>query len=122
MCGNLEHRVGRRVDDRAATAHVLLAKMFEYFGAGRVAIAEHTGQLGLFNQRLQQFVREAVLQLVELTERMGHGYTSGFPVARRCVFAAGTFAGIAPQAFRRRQPLEAGSCVSMCCGVRLRQA
>ena len=120
--GDLEHRIGRGVDDGLAGGDVLLAQARDDLGARGVAVAEHAGQAGLRNQRFQQRRRKTVLRRGEQAERRPQRDARAFPVARRGVLAGRTLAHAAPQAFRRGQRLESGG--RCACGqrVRLRQA
>src|SRR5690606_1910863 len=121
--GILEHRSRRGVDDRAPAAQMLLAETLENLGTRGVAIAEHAGQIGLFDQGLQQLRRKAVFGFFELAKGLADDDSGGFPVAGWRVLAAGAFAGISIQALCWWQVVKAcGQLALVSGGMRLRQS
>ena len=89
MRRNLEYAVRGRVDDRFAGPHVLVAEFGDDRGAGRMAVAEHSGQSRAFHERVDQCGRKGVGTVGEIAPVEEDGYTGDLPVAARRVLAAG---------------------------------
>ena len=81
--GDLEHRVGGRVDDPLAGLLVLLAVLLDHLGARRRLVAEHAAA-GAVHERIDHLVGEAVRIR---RERDGGDDAHHLPVARRRVLA-----------------------------------
>ncbi len=93
VAGDLEHGVGRGVEDRLAGAHVLFAQIVQHLSAGGVAVAEVARQAGLLDDGVQQLLREAVVVIVEIAPLEQHGHAGNLPVAGRGVLAGGELLG-----------------------------
>ncbi|MNZ93239.1 hypothetical protein D3C78_1122980 [compost metagenome] len=81
VTGDLEDRVGRGVENRFAGFHVLFAQLVEDHGAGRVAVAEVTRQIGALDQLVQQLLRETVVLIAEIAPVEQYRHAGNFPVA-----------------------------------------
>ena len=93
VAGNLEHGVGRGVEDRLAGAHVLFAQIVQHLGTGGVAVAQIPGQTGLLDDGVQQLLREAVVVVMEVTPLEQDGHAGNLPVTGRGVLAGGELLG-----------------------------
>ena len=117
--GDLEDRVRRGVDDRLAAFDMRLAQRFEDRHARRLAVAEHAGQVGAFDQCLQQVGRKAVLALVEVAPFEQRRNAGDLPVPGGGVLAGGDFSGAGVSPFDdfghvdARRPLAGAQVVSM---------
>ena len=103
--GDLEDRVGGRVDDPLAGALVLLAQSLDDLGARRRHVADHAAPRGL-RERVEQVLREAVWIGREGPRRHDPGH---LPVADRGVLAERVLeqaAGDRGRRGRRRTALE----------------
>ncbi len=98
VAGDLEHAVGRSVDDRLAAAHVFLAELRDDGGAGGMAGAEHSRQPCPVDEFPQQLLRERIGLPGEIAPLEEHRHTRHFPMPARRVLAARELAGIAPGA------------------------
>lgn len=54
VAGDLEHGVGRGVENGLAGTHMLFAQVIQHLGAGGVAVAEVTRQTRLLDDGVQQ--------------------------------------------------------------------
>ena len=92
--GDLEHAVGRRVDDRLAGRHVLLAEFGDDRRTGRMAVTQHAGQVGPLDEFVEQFLRESLLFVSEVAPVEQHRHAGNLPVTARRVLAARQFLGV----------------------------
>lgn len=79
MTGNLEHGVSGGIENRLAGFHMLFTQLIQNHGTGRVAVTEVARQVGTFYQFIQQFLREAVFMIGEVTPVKQNRYTGDFP-------------------------------------------
>ncbi len=86
--GDLEHAVGRGVEDRLARAHVLVAEFGDDRRARRVAVTEIAGQIRALHERIEQFRREGVLPVGKVAPVEHYRHTGDLPVPARRVLAA----------------------------------
>ena len=91
VAGNLEHGVSGGIENRLAGFHMLFTQLIQDHGTGRVAVAEVARQVGTFYQFIQQFLREAVFMIGEISPVKQNRNTRDFPVARRRVFPGRKF-------------------------------
>ncbi len=64
--GDLQHRIGRGVDNRPTAAQVLFAELRDDLGARRMAIAEHAFGAGGLRDGLQEFGRKTLATRFEI--------------------------------------------------------
>ena len=96
--GDLEHAVGRGVDDGLAGAHVGLAQLGDDLRAGGVAVAQHAGQRRAPNQFFEQRRWKARLALAEVAPVEANRDARELPVAARRVLAAAQLGGVSVRA------------------------
>ena len=104
MRGDLEDAVGRRVDDRRAGAHVLLAQFLDDLGAGGGLVAERPAADAAF-ELAHHLGREAVRVQ---RERLGEVNADHFPMAGGGVFAGRSQGAVAVSAGGRGGGSDAG--------------
>ncbi len=104
VAGDLEHRVGRGIEDRLAGGDVLGTERGDDVGARGMAVAEVARQAPAPHDRVEQRRRERGLALAEITPVEAHRHAGHLPVAGRRVLARGALArGAVGTEHRRRR-------------------
>ncbi|MNJ19648.1 hypothetical protein D3C77_139710 [compost metagenome] len=93
VAGDLEHGVGRGVENGLAGTHMLFAQIVQHLGAGGVAVAEVARQTRLLDDGVQQLLGEAVVVIVEVAPLEQHRHAGDLPVTGRGVLAGGELLG-----------------------------
>ena len=95
MGRDLEHAVGRGVDDGLARAHMLVAQPLDDLRARGVTVAEHSRQPAALDQLVEQRFRKCVLRAAEVAPVVEDGHAGHLPVPARRVLARAELGSVA---------------------------
>ena len=107
VTGDLEHRIGRGVDNGRASADMLLPQPIQYLGARGVTVAQQAGQRRLRHHTIQQILGKTRYRLGEIVPVKEYRAARQLPVAGGSILARGD---LASRAIGRHggQPLNTG--------------